>query len=352
MTLQPFLLYSVQYPAQLVAFVGILLLFKLNMKLATVVTSWLLGCLTIAPALAQEAIMTLDSGEIRVGVDREKGASITWLSSRAYPSNMVNLSDPGRLIQQSYYAGRSIDRTSNGQSPSWSPWPWNPIQGGGVGSWARATVFERQSTEGNAGQDDARGDSLYSETTPKLWDMPDEAANAVMRQWTSIETGVPATICVRCQFESRRHANDRWGAARQLAQELPACYFTRNFSNVKSYLGDQKWRDEIQPSGPPWGHAQPPLAAMACFNEQGQGVAVFSPAAKSDWNFGPHGDQITKDPMAGPCMHVAPIGSLTLGPATQFEYRYWLVVGDEAAIASSLDALIAKYSDEEIKVEH
>ena len=39
-----------------------------------------------------------------------RGGSITWLSWPAYPENMINYSDPGRLIQQSYYAGARLDR--------------------------------------------------------------------------------------------------------------------------------------------------------------------------------------------------------------------------------------------------
>jgi arylsulfatase A-like enzyme len=56
---------------------------------------------------------------------------------------MVNSADPGRLIQQSYYAGKRLDRKADGQSKSWSPWTWNPIQGGGVSSWARVNDFKR-----------------------------------------------------------------------------------------------------------------------------------------------------------------------------------------------------------------
>jgi CDP-glucose 4,6-dehydratase len=33
--------------------------------------------------------------------------------------------------------------------------------------------------------------------------------------------------------------------------------------------------------------AEPPLMAMACFAENGQGVAIFSPTATQPWNFGP-----------------------------------------------------------------
>jgi len=199
-------------------------------------------------------LLFLDNGTVKVGIDREKGAAITWLSSQEHKKNIVNSSDPGRLIQQSYYAGKSIDRRADGQSKSWSPWAWNPIQGGGVGSWARDNEFKRVDDK-----------TLYSETIPKLWDMPNEEAAAIMRQWTSFEPSMPDVLTVRCEFESRREENDRWGPSLPRHQEIPACYFTRNFADAKSYLGVGKWRDETQPPGPPWGRTLPPRDAMAFF---------------------------------------------------------------------------------------
>lgn len=282
-----------------------------------------------------EDLLLLDNGTVRVGLDRAKGAAITHLSSAAHPRNLVNYADPGRLIQQSYYAGLRLDRRDEGQSKSWSPWSWNPIQGGGVGSWARVTEFRRQ----------ADG-ALFAETIPNLWDMPREPAAAVMRQWTAFEPGMDNVIVVRCEFVAQREPGDRWGPARLSPQEIPACYFTRNFSLIKSYAGDGAWRDETQPPGPPWGKARPPRHAMACFERGGQGVAIFSPAATQPWNFGPHGGGASDDPAAGPCVHVAPIDRVNLGPRSTYRYRYWLVLGTAPQIAARLDALWAKYSAE------
>ena len=155
----------------------------------------------VAPKELQD-LLTIDNGTIRVGIDREMGASITWLSSKGYPKNMVNIHDPGRLIQQSYYAGRSLDRSADGQSKSWNPWAWNPIQGGGVGSWARVTRFEKRN-----------GQILYAETVPKLWDMPDEEAEAIMRQWTGFDEDLPDVLEVRCELLCQRKPGDRWGPA-------------------------------------------------------------------------------------------------------------------------------------------
>jgi len=282
-----------------------------------------------------EDLLTIDSGTVKVGIDRAKGAAITWLSWKAYPKNTVNLADPGRLIQQSYYAGLRLDRKADGQSKSWSPWSWNPIQGGGVSSWARVNELKRLDEN-----------TLYGETVPKLWDMPNEEAAALMRQWTGFEPGMPDVVLVRCEFIARRADGDHWGPARLSPQEIPACYFTRNFSTVKSYLGAGAWCAETQPPGPPWGKTRPPKNAMAMFAPDGQGVAVFSPTATQHWNFGPHGGGASDDPRAGPCMHVAPIDRVNLGPKSTYRYRYWLVVGTETQIAARLDDLLKKYSTE------
>ncbi|MEO2048241.1 MAG: hypothetical protein ABGX16_16940 [Pirellulales bacterium] len=282
-----------------------------------------------------EELLKIDNGTVQVGIDRDKGGSITWLSSKAYPQNIVNLADPGRLIQQSYYAGKRLDRTAEGQSKAWSPWPWNPIQGGGVGSWTQTSKFRLQDN------------TLYSETTPKLWDMPNEIANALMRQWTTFEPSLSNTVVIRCEFVSLRDQHDRWGESKISSQEVPACYFTRNFATVKSYLGAGKWRKESQPLGPPWGQAKPPLKAMACFNAGGQGVAIFSPTSVPPWNFGPHARGLSDDPTAKSCMHVAPINRVKLAPKSTYRYRYWLVVGNQAGIATSLDSLGKKYSHEQ-----
>jgi hypothetical protein len=290
--------------------------------------------------VSAEDLLMIDNGSVKVGIDREKGGAITWLSSKAYPRNMVNIADPGRLIQQSYYAGRRLDRRADGQHKAWSPWSWNPIQGGGVGAqgskgtWARVTVFEKKDS------------ALYSETVPKLWDMADEEANAVMRQWTTFEPNVSGVVCVQCEIQTKRPENDPWGDARTSPQEVPACYFTRNFENVRTYLGEGKWQPEHQPPGPPWGKVKPPLKAMAMFESSGHGVAIFSPTSGASWNFGPHGTGLTDAPADGPCMHVAPVASVRLGRKSTFRYRYWLIIGNETEIASQLNKLLAKYSAE------
>jgi hypothetical protein len=75
-----------------------------------------------SPQAALDNVVKITNGFVTVGVDREKGGAITWLSWKRYPRNVVDIADPGRLIRQSYYAGASLDRTADGQPKAWSPW--------------------------------------------------------------------------------------------------------------------------------------------------------------------------------------------------------------------------------------
>jgi len=85
---------------------------------------------------------------------------------------------------------------------------------------------------------------------------------------------------------------------------------------------------------------------MAFFEKGGQGVAVFSPVATAHWNFGPHAGGLSNKPTDGPCMHVAPITRILLGPKSRYQYRYWLVVGDAKRIGQRLDELIQMHGNE------
>jgi hypothetical protein len=283
----------------------------------------------------------IDNGVMKIGIDRSMGASVTWLSWKGHTENSINIHDPGRLLQQSYYAGNKLERLNDGQSKHWSPWVWNPIQGGGVNSWARVSKFEKRGEQ-----------ALYAETIPKLWDMANEEAEAVMLQLCKFEKGMSNVITVRNWLVCNRKNGDRWGdKALPRHQELPACYFTRQFDDFQVYNGAGKWKTVTQKQGPPWGRVTSKLNAMACFNSDGQGIGIFSPTADQHWNFGPVGKANDKSkPTDSSCVHIAPIGTVPLGPKSVLEYRYWLVVGNKAEIAQRFDQLMKTYKGEKLKL--
>ena len=83
---------------------------------------------TVNPINASELIT--DNGVLKVILDLTRGGAISYVSLSGRNRNLVNIHDEGRYIQQSYYAGNSLNRQADGQSPRWSPWKWNPIQVG------------------------------------------------------------------------------------------------------------------------------------------------------------------------------------------------------------------------------
>ena len=94
---------------------------------------------------------------------------------------------------------------------------------------------------------------------------------------------------------------------------------------------------------------EPIAAGQTRFHMQGlapdgRGIAVYSPGSTQPWNFGPHAGGASEDPAAGPCVHVAPIDRVLLGPRSVYRFRYWLVLGRAPELAARLDTLRAKYA--------
>jgi len=156
-------------------------------------------------------------------LDLTRGGAISYLSLSGSTRNVVNIADEGRYIQQSYYAGKSINRKAEGQSPSWSPWSWNPIQVGDAFR-NRAKILKFTKT----------GNELYVKCVPMQWDMNNRPAEAEMEQWTTLEGSV---LKVRNRLTC--HRTDKiYGDSISNDQELPAVYPISALSNLYSYFGN------------------------------------------------------------------------------------------------------------------
>ncbi len=84
--------------------------------------------------------------------------------------------------------------------------------------------------------------------------------------------------------------------------------FRASFAAAKEFHRlAQRWEPIELTAAPPWGKFAPrDRRSLAFFNEKGQGIALYSPASKGFWNVGAYGKEITDDPLADPCVHVAP----------------------------------------------
>ncbi|VGO14037.1 hypothetical protein PDESU_02594 [Pontiella desulfatans] len=274
----------------------------------------------------------LDNGTLRLESAFANGCSFTHFSGPS-GDNLINIHDQGRLIQQSYYAGQNLDRTAEGQSPSWSPWPWNPIQGGDASGKA-SEVLEVSAAEFGGG--------VFTRTVPLFWDMTTgEKAQCVMDQWNEFEPGMSNVVRVTCRLIVNRDAGDAWGDPIPKHQELPATYFIRNLSKVVTYTNSVPWTggavSELSYSpGPPWFRADPSEFWMAMVDPSTDtGVGLFSPIGDTFWWYGAAGNP-PGGPTSGPTMHMAALATVKLDRHHILIYRYWLICGDLTEIRSKV----------------
>ena len=77
--------------------------------------------LSLAAKPKEKKFLEIKNRQIEVVQDLTRGGAIAYISKRGAYRNLVNIRDEGRYIQQSYYAGNTVDRRAEGQSPFWSP---------------------------------------------------------------------------------------------------------------------------------------------------------------------------------------------------------------------------------------
>ena len=292
----------------------------------------------------------LDNGVVKVAVDKKYGGSIVYASTSESKENMVNIHDKGRQIQQSYYAGKSLDRKAQGQSSHWTPWAWNPVQAGNFDG-DKSVVLNFEAIE--------NGTVVYTKCQPRLWDMNEELAKCTFSQWMQFEEGMKNVIRVTNTIECFRDKDDIWGSAVAVSQELPAVYAIRNMSRMVIYDGDKPWTN-----APPnlvrykskdqwiWTKQKPTEPWAACVHPKTNiGFGVYSPAgANNIWNMGWTGRRKEADEKGGTeysasTMHFASIAQWKLDRDTKRTFCYWIIIGQLDDIRSQVYQLHKQYPE-------
>ena len=295
--------------------------------------TWLLGSVFGSHARAQAVDEFLENSTLKIGVNAGSyGGAIVWFSG-SNGTNLVNVFDKGREIQQSFYAGDSI--TAANQSPAWSPWSWNPIM---VGDYA-GNVSPVLALSKSAGQ-------IYVKTQPLLWDRNNQLSQSYMEQWISLHPTLPNVVTVDCRFTSFRDADDAWGAPAMRDQELPALYFVSTLNTIKAYTGNAPWTNgELAtiPNSPssgtfPWSYYDPTEPWTACVDENGSGVGVYTPIATT-FLAGKYGAGVTTNPFDVSTMYIAPLGQYAFQADTVFSYRFYLILDNLPAIREAVYTL-------------
>ncbi len=267
---------------------------------------------------AQESSPVLDNGQLTLKLDLTRGGAICWLSKSGSERNIVNIADEGRYIQQSYYAGKTLDRKADGQAPNWSPWCWNPIQvGDAFRNRAKILDFKKDGT------------AMYVKCIPMQWDMNNRPAEAEMEQWTELEGNV---LKVRNRLTIHR-TDTIYGDSITCDQELPAVYPVSALKNLYTYLGEKPFKNAplsqpevINLSSGFWGRYQNVSEHwMAFVNDSLWGLAVYNP----------HCDRFLagmsgvpgKEAKDGSTSYIAPVKGEMLYKNCVYEYKYYIIVG-------------------------
>jgi len=274
------------------------------------------------PAVAQ--IQYLDNGSIRLGVDTTKGGAIVVLQpsgTLGSGSNVVNTFDLGRLVQQSYYSGpASFVPAGATQHPSWSPWPWNPVQGGDAYG-NRATLISASNS----------GTQLYVKSRPKQWALANVDADCTIEQWITL-SGSVATVRNRL---TNARADATQHPARQ--QELPAVYTWARLTQLKTYAGTAPFTSgtltTIPNVAPPWTTFRATEGWAAYVDANDWGLGVFAPGnVKFIGGFaGTPGTGSTTSSNTG---YIAPIRSEVIDHDLVYEHTYHLILGSLSSIRS------------------
>ena len=295
----------------------------MNYKLSSLILV-LMTCPLMLLSKQKNDCLEIKNKFLTIRQDLTRGGAICFVSRKGQDRNYVNIFDEGRYIQQSYYAGKSINRQGEGQSPFWSPWPWNPIQ---VGDYKRnrAQILENRK----------HGKTTYVKCIPMLWDMDNCPAEAEMEQWTTIKRN---TIHVRCRLTCHR-TDTIYGYDTDNHQEIPAVYPISSLNHLYAYRGDKPFLSEPLDSigveelifgenGHGWGRYDDiPERWMAFIGDDGWGIGVYSPSAEFFWagrykpsRKGEAGDEATS--------YIAPVRTQHMSRDSVVEYEYYLLFGN------------------------
>jgi hypothetical protein len=269
----------------------------------------------------------VDNGVLTLKLDLTRGGAIAYLSLSGSSRNIVNIADEGRYIQQSYYAGKSVDRKSDGQSPSWSPWSWNPIQvGDAYRNRAKILTFQKESNQ------------LYVKCIPMLWDMNNRYAEAEMEQWTTLDGHV---LKVRNRLTCHR-TDTIYGDGVLNDQELPAVYPVSALSELYTYVGDKPFTmappDQLKVinlSSGFWGrYDRVSEHWMAFVDSSSWGMGIYNPRC-TEFLAGMAGSP-GKEDHDGSTSYIAPVKKEMLSKDAIYEYEYYVIIGPLQTIRNTV----------------
>jgi hypothetical protein len=282
--------------------------------------SWVLALgLAEVAARAEAGVSYLSNKVIKIGVDFDKGGSITYLaqlgkSKNAGYYNVVNSHDLGRQIQQSYYSGPSPFDPRHNQARQWYPWPWNPIQTGDCYGH-RAKVLDNRND----------GRQIYVKTRPMQWALNNVPGEATFETWIHLEGNA---AWVRCRLTNRRTDTKQQFVG--YYHECPAVLTVGTLPRLFTYQGLAPFTgdkiSELPRVPPPWQYWCATENWAAHVDKSGWGVGIYHPGAVL-FSGGFYGTPGRGGPYDNTTGYMAPIRGEVLDYNIVYEYQYALILG-------------------------
>ena len=272
------------------------------MKHPLVILTTLCAACTAFAAKPDEAWSYLDNGSLRIGVDQSRGAAIGFLSLSKDKRNLLNHSDEGRFIQQSYYGNK--DDSMWGKKP----WTYNPVQGGSYkGEDSKTLEFRKSDKE------------LYAKIEPLHWASAKPCPEATMQEWITLD-GPVAKVRMRMDFtgETQERAAHQEMPAMFVDFDLPHLIFEKEGKLVRHtpiILGKDLAPEKIGYDGG-W---------LAYVDDKDFGIGIFTPGTRDAVTYRAAGKKA--GPTGTACSYVAPIRTIKLTKNEAVDYEFYLTIG-------------------------
>lgn len=282
-----------------------------------------LACITTV-AQGNSGLTLLDNGVITIGLDSNRGGSITYLSQSGSDLNVINSYDMGREVQLSFYSGPSSYEPAPGSQACntvWyhGQWPWNPIGAGDVIGHG-GTVLSIEVNESSF--------SLYVRSRPLQWACDNVECECIFEKWIQLKG---TAVVVRARLSNNRADKTQYGG---YFQELPAVYTIGFLYRLFTYNGTAPFTGdpvtELNTDGPIWTPGMFPATESwaAMMDSSGTwGLGVFQPDTMrfSAGFFGTRGSGGPSDSQTG---YIAPNQDEIIDWNIQYDFTYHLVLGN------------------------
>ena len=262
----------------------------------------------------------ISNGSIKIGAITDWGAGIGYFSRVSPERNLLNYSDKGREIQQSYYGDDYPGVTWAGQ-----PWGWNPVQAGDAfGNPSQVVTFTNDGT------------TIYAKTIPLDWALNNKPIAGYMEEWVTL-SGDIAKIHFKFTYTGSTTQGSR-------DQEVPAVFVDYALPNLVYYGGSSPWnsgalKQEVPPTWPgqtPQYNVSTTENWAAYVDNTSWGIGVYTPNSnhKSFYLYnGPTG------PTGAGCSYMNGLIQRGFHPGDVYEYDVYLTIGTLTEIRSRFYAI-------------